>query len=82
MRWLQEVIQAFARSDHSSETGNLKNRAQSSQAHCQNHFGLEPGYEPTSKKEWFCLMSPHPFLAFFFLASGVGEGEGDRFLFL
>lgn len=24
----------------------------------------------------------HPFFAFFFLASGVGEGEGERFLFL
>lgn len=24
----------------------------------------------------------YPFLAFFFLASGVGEGEGERFLFL
>ena len=24
----------------------------------------------------------YPFLAFFFLASGVGDGEGERFLFL
>lgn len=28
------------------------------------------------------LVLLYPFLAFFFLASGVGEGEGERFLFL
>lgn len=46
---------------------------------------LTPGAElPHSPEPPKAPQSPpaHPFLAFFFLASGVGDGEGERFLFL